>query len=77
MNAQIVESFLPASYIGCPKKRNSTRKEERLTIDANTGRPALSELGILVVVTGNFLHEHRDPAPHGGIINSHERSDQP
>jgi hypothetical protein len=33
--------------------------------------------GILVVVTGNFLHEHHDPAPQGGIINSHERSDQP
>jgi hypothetical protein len=49
-----------------------------LTIDANTGRPAQSELGILVaVVTGNFLHEHHNPAPHGGIINSHERSDQP
>ena len=31
----------------------------------------------LVVVTGNFLHEHRDPAPQGGIINSHERSHQP
>src|SRR5262249_50753583 len=28
-------------------------------------------------VTGNFLHEHHDPAPQGGIINSHERSDQP
>jgi hypothetical protein len=29
--------------------------------------------GILVaVVTGNFLHEHHDPAPHGGIINSHD-----
>jgi hypothetical protein len=40
--------------------------------------PAQSELGILVaVVTGNFLHEHHDPAPQGGIINSHERSDQP
>ena len=33
-------------------------------------------LGALVV-TGNFLHEHHDPAPQGGIINSHERSDQP
>ncbi len=32
---------------------------------------------ILVVVTGNFLHELRDAAPQGGIINSHERSDQP
>jgi hypothetical protein len=54
------------------------RKEERLTIDANTGRSAQSELGILVaVITGNFLHEHHDPAAHGGIINSHERSDQP
>jgi hypothetical protein len=31
----------------------------------------------LVVVTGNFLHEHHDPAPQGGIINSRERSDQP
>jgi hypothetical protein len=49
-----------------------------LTIDANTGRPTQSELGILVaVVTGNFLHEFRDAAPQGGIINSHERSDQP
>src|SRR5262245_22905735 len=27
-------------------------------------------------VTGNFLHEHHDPAPQGGTINSHERSDQ-
>src|SRR5262249_17822302 len=33
--------------------------------------------GILVVVTSNFLHEHHDPEPQGGIINSHERSDQP
>src|SRR5262249_38888723 len=33
--------------------------------------------GILVVVTGNFLHEHHDPAPQVGIINSHERSHQP
>src|SRR6516162_10515598 len=33
--------------------------------------------GILVVVTGNFLHEHHDPAPQGGIIDSHERTDQP
>jgi hypothetical protein len=33
--------------------------------------------GILVVVTGNFLHEHHDPAPQVGIINSHERSNQP
>ena len=32
---------------------------------------------ILVVVTGNFLHEHHDPAPQGDIINSHERSHQP
>jgi hypothetical protein len=49
-----------------------------LTIDANTGRSAQSELGILVaVITGNFLHDHHDPAAHGGIINSHERSDQP
>ena len=39
--------------------------------------PEHSEPGILVVVTGNFLHEHHDPAPQGGIINSHERSDQP
>ena len=29
------------------------------------------------LVTGNFLHEHHDPAPQGGIINSHERSNQP
>ena len=33
--------------------------------------------GILVVITGNFLHEHHDPAPQVGVINSHERSDQP
>jgi hypothetical protein len=40
--------------------------------------PEHSEPGILVaVVTGNFLHEHHDPAPQGGIIDSHERSDQP
>jgi hypothetical protein len=32
---------------------------------------------LVAVVTGNFLHEHHDPAPHGGIIKSHERSDQP
>jgi hypothetical protein len=32
--------------------------------------------GILVIVTGNFLHEHHDPVPQGGIINSHEHSDQ-
>ena len=32
---------------------------------------------LVVVVTGNFLYEHHDPAPQGGIINSHERSDQP
>ena len=31
----------------------------------------------LVVVIGNFLHEHHDPAPQVGIINSRERSDQP
>jgi len=37
---------------------------------------ALPDLGGLVV-TRNFLHEHHDPAPQGGIINSHERSDQP
>jgi hypothetical protein len=36
--------------------------------------PEHSEPSILVVVTGNFLHEHHDPAPQGGIINSHERS---
>jgi hypothetical protein len=34
-------------------------------------------LRVLVVVTGNFLHEHHDPAPQRGIINSHERSNQP
>jgi hypothetical protein len=57
-----------------PRSNSPIRK--RGTIDANTGRPAQSELGILVaVVTGNFLHEHHDPAPHCGIINSHERSD--
>jgi hypothetical protein len=39
--------------------------------------PEHFEPSILVVVTGNFLHEHRDPAPQGGIINSHERFDQP
>jgi hypothetical protein len=31
---------------------------------------------VSVVVTGNFLHEHHDAAPQGGIINSHERFDQ-
>jgi hypothetical protein len=35
-----------------------------------------SKLPLVVVVTDNFLHEHYDPAPQGGIINSHERSDQ-
>jgi hypothetical protein len=39
--------------------------------------PEHSEPSILVVVTGNFLHERHDPAPQDGIINSHERSDQP
>jgi len=34
-------------------------------------------LAQLPSVTGNFLHEHHDPAPQGGIVNSHERSDQP
>src|SRR5262249_55239651 len=49
----------------------------------HAGRPAgarlgsLSKLPLVLVVTGNFLHEHHDPAPQGGIINSHERSDQP
>src|SRR5262245_48553136 len=33
-------------------------------------RPSTPSQGILVVVTGNFLHEHHDPAPQGGIINS-------
>jgi|SRR6266446_9471998 hypothetical protein len=61
-----------------PRSKSPTRKEERLTTDANTGRPAQSELGILVaVVTGNFVHEHHDLAPQGGIINSHEPSHQP
>jgi hypothetical protein len=47
-------------------------------MEANTGRTAQSELGILVaVVTGNFLHEPHDLVPQMGIINSHERSDQP
>jgi hypothetical protein len=64
--------------LGLPKSKSPIRKEERLTIDANTRRPARSELGSLAaVVTGNFLHDHHDPAPDGGIINSHERSDQP
>jgi len=40
-------------------------------------RPSTPSQGILVVVTGNFLHEHHDPAPQGGIINSLERFDQP
>jgi hypothetical protein len=40
-------------------------------------RPRTSEPGILVVVTGNFLHEHHDLAPQGGIINSLERFNQP
>jgi len=39
--------------------------------------PSTSGPGILVIVIGNFLHEHHDPAPQGGIINSQERSDQP
>jgi hypothetical protein len=44
-----------------PRSKSSIRKEERLTIDANIGRPAQSELGILVdVVIGNVLHEHHD-----------------
>ena len=40
-------------------------------------RPSTSGPSILVVVTGNFLHEDHDPEPQGGIINSHERFDQP
>jgi hypothetical protein len=61
-----------------PRSKSPIRKEERLTIEANTGRPAQSELGILVaVVTGNFLHEPHDLAPQGDVINSHERFDQP
>src|SRR5262245_47846662 len=40
-------------------------------------RESTSRPSILVVVTGNFLHEHHDPASQGGIINSHERFDQP
>ena len=45
---------------------------------AKTRTPEHSEPGILVaVVTGNFLHEHHDAAPQDGIINSHERFDQP
>ena len=60
-----------------PRSNSPIRKEERLMIDANTGRPAQSKLGILVAVVSNFLHEHHDPAPQGGIINSHERCDQP
>ena len=39
--------------------------------------PTKIDLSALVVVTGNFLHEHHDPASQGDIINSHERSDQP
>jgi transcriptional regulator with XRE-family HTH domain len=30
-----------------------------------------SPIFLVAVVTGDFLHEHHDPAPHGGIINSH------
>ena len=52
--------------------------QSRFSQLSSTGRPAQSELGILdAVVTGNFFHKHHDPAPHGGIVNSHERSDQP
>jgi hypothetical protein len=37
-------------------------------------RQAYRKANVLVaVVTGNFLHEHHDPAPHGGIINSQKR----
>ena len=38
---------------------------------------SLSKLPLVGVVTGNFLDEHHDPAPQVGIINSHERFDQP
>jgi hypothetical protein len=31
----------------------------------------------VAIVTSNFLHEHHDLAPQIGIVNSHERSDQP
>jgi hypothetical protein len=31
----------------------------------------------IAIVTGNFLHEHHDLAPQIGIMNSHERADQP
>jgi hypothetical protein len=54
----------------------SGERTERRVKNENPAR-AHCEPGILVVVTDNFLHEHRYPAPQGGIINSHERSDQP
>jgi hypothetical protein len=31
----------------------------------------------VAVVTSNFLREHNDLAPQIGIMNSHERPDQP
>src|SRR5262249_2329467 len=55
-----------AVFFGCAERR----------IFAETPARA-AEPRILVVVTGNFLHKLRDAAPQGGIINSHERSDQP
>jgi hypothetical protein len=31
----------------------------------------------IAIVTGNFVHEQHNPPPQVGILNSHERSDQP
>ena len=53
----------------------TVRSRQPAIAEARLG--SLSKLPLVVVVTGNFLHKHHDPAPQGGIINSHERSDQP
>src|SRR6516164_2907515 len=63
------------SYLVAPPQRHLPRPYSSSSSRFTAGA---SEPGILVaVVTGNFLHEHHDPATQGGIINSHERFDQP
>src|ERR1700747_419087 len=74
-----ISSFCPTSADGLqpswPPQRHLPRPHSSSSSRFTAGA---SEPGILVaVVPGNFLHEHHDPAPQGGIINSHERFDQP
>jgi len=41
------ERLRERGHVKLAEEQIATRKEERLTTDANTGRPAQSELGIL------------------------------